>query len=97
MGHKLIDQYTLLHFAVGIVVYFWGISLPVWFVIHIIFEILENTPQGIAFINNTFTIWPGGKPQANKFINRVGDTIGAILGWVLAYYVDEYGKKWELY
>ena len=97
MGHKLIDQYTLLHIAVGVVVYFWDISLPIWFVIHTIFEIVENTPQGIDFINNTFTLWPGGKPRADNMINRIGDTIGAIIGWVLAYYVDEYGKKWQLY
>jgi hypothetical protein len=97
MGYRLIDQYSLLHFAVGIIVYFWGISLPIWFIVHTIFEIVENTQQGIYFINNVITLWPGGKPKADTMINQLGDSIFAILGWILAYYVDEYGKKWHLY
>ena len=42
MGNKFIDQYSLLHFAVGIVVYFWDISLLSWFVLHTIFELIEK-------------------------------------------------------
>lgn len=97
MGTKIFDQYTILHFATGIIAYFWGFSLPLFFIIHTAFEILENTPQGINFINNYFTIWPGGKPQANSTINRIGDTIGAIAGWYLSYLLDYYGKKFNWY
>ena len=52
MGTKIVDQFSLLHFAVGIVVYFWDISLLLWFVLHTMFELIENTPQGIYFINH---------------------------------------------
>ena len=43
MGKKLLDQYSYLHFAVGIVIYFWGINLKNWFILHVVFEIVENS------------------------------------------------------
>ena len=97
MGNKFIDQYSLLHFAVGIVVYFWDISLLSWFVLHTIFELIENTQQGIYFINNYITWWQGGKPRPDSIINSIGDTIFSLLGWVIAYYTDQFGKQWQLY
>jgi len=97
MGNKFIDQYSLLHFAVGIVVYFWDIPLLTWFVLHTMFELIENTQQGIYFINNYITLWPGGKPKADSIVNSIGDTIFSVLGWIIAYYTDTMGKKWKLY
>jgi len=86
MGNYLFDQYTLLHFAVGVLLYFWNISLTNTIIIHIIFEFLENTILGMTFINTYFKdLWPGGKPYADSYINIIGDTIGVILGWSLAY------------
>lgn len=97
MGSKLFDQYTLLHFATGVMAYFWGMSFTLFFLIHTAFELFENTETGINFINRWFTIWPGGKPQANSIINRIGDTIGAIIGWYTAYKLDTYGVKYKWY
>ena len=51
MGHQLFDQYTYLHFAVGVIAYFWNISLVYWFVLHSIFEFVENTQMGVNIIN----------------------------------------------
>ena len=92
MGKQLFDQYTLLHFAVGVVFYFWDISLFQSFVAHSIFEFAENTPMGMKFINQ-ISGWPGGKPYADSFINNVGDTIGFVLGWIVAKWVDEFFKN----
>lgn len=97
MGTRLFDQYSLLHTASGIISYFFGIPLWVWFVIHILFEWIENTQFGIKFINNYLTFWPGGKPKADTIINRFGDTLSAMFGWFLAYTLDKYGKKKEWY
>ena len=97
MGSKFIDQYSLLHFAVGIVVYFWDIPLLTWFVLHTMFELVENTSQGIYFINNYITLWPGGKPKPDSIVNSIGDTIFSILGWIIAYYTDNICKKFKLY
>ena len=51
MGNKFLDQYTYLHFATGIVAYFFGISIKNWIIIHILFEIIENTKFGMKMIN----------------------------------------------
>jgi len=97
MGFRLLDQFTLLHFSVGVGVYFWGMNLSTWVVIHILFEIIENTPWGMNFINNTITYWPGGKSKPDRVINSVGDTLGAICGWLVAKYLDDYGNRHRWY
>jgi membrane glycosyltransferase len=96
MGFRLFDQYSLLHFSVGVVTYFWGVNWKLFFILHTLFEILENTPMGMKFINN-FTFWPGGKPKADSLQNIIGDTISAILGWYVAKLLDDYGKKNKWY
>lgn len=97
MGKIIFDQFTLLHFSMGVIFYFWGMSLPVWIILHILFEYLENTNYGIHFINTYINWWPGGKIYPDSFINMVGDTIGAILGWLCAYLLDKIGSKYEWY
>jgi hypothetical protein len=97
MGKNIVDQYAYLHLATGIITYFWGISLMNWIVLHTIFEIVENTTYGISIINKYFTFWPGGKPYPDSMLNRVGDTIFAILGWMSAYYLDKIGTKYGWY
>ena len=97
MGHQLFDQYTYIHFAVGVIVYFWNISLVYWFVLHSIFEFVENTQMGINIINKYFVFWPGGKPIPDSIMNMVGDTSGAVLGWLSAYYLDKLGHKYNWY
>jgi len=93
MGSNLFDQYSYLHFAVGIVIYFFDITLVQWFILHVIFEIVENTQIGIDVINTYLLFWPGGKPQPDSLLNSTGDTIAALIGWVSAYYVDNIIKK----
>ena len=97
MGTKLFDQYTYLHFASGIVSYFWNLSFIIWIVVHTIFEICENTQVGVNFINKYLFFWPGGKPKADSNINILGDTIGALIGWGSAYYLDKIGAKYKWY
>lgn len=97
MGKYFIDQFSLLHFSVGVICYFWNISLITFTIIHLIFEILENTKKGMFFINNYITFWPGGKPNRDTFINIIGDNVFAILGWLIAYFLNVYGKKYKWY
>jgi len=62
MGTKFIDEYSLLHLAVGVVAYYWDIDIWNWLILHTLFELVENTPQGMYFINYYFQcIWPGVK------------------------------------
>lgn len=97
MGQYLFDQYSMLHFAVGIIAYFWNISLMTTFILHIMFEIIENTQHGMYFINNYMKMWPGGKPNADSFVNSLGDITSAVLGWMCAYYLDRLSTKYGLY
>ena len=92
MGKYLFDQYSLLHFSVGVVAYFWGFKFPTWAFAHLIFEIIENSKLGMKFINSLY-FWPGGKPEADTFINILGDNIVGLLGWLLAKYLDNLGAK----
>jgi hypothetical protein len=96
MGKYLIDQFTYLHFAAGIVGYFWSISLNNWIILNIIFELLENSDFGMNIIN-TIPYWPGSKPKADSSINIVGDIGSVILGWLSAYYIDKLGIKYGFY
>jgi len=97
MGLYFVDQFTYLHFAVGIIMYYWGISIEKWFIIHTIFELLENTEIGLNIINKYIIFWPGKKPQLDSIINIIGDTIGGLLGWLSAYYLDQLCNKYGWY
>lgn len=102
MGYRLLDQYSLLHFAVGIIVYFWNISLSIGFPIHFLFELLENTNIGMKFINHYiihpgYFSWPGGKYKADSIMNIIGDNLSFIIGWILSYVLDMYGNKHNWY
>lgn len=92
MGQKFMDQFSLLHFAVGVIAQFWGVDLGWFIVIHTIFEALENTEYVMRFTRH-FHYWPGGKPLADSFLNMVGDTFFSILGWVCAYCIQAIGEK----
>ena len=83
MGTHFADQYSLLHFAVGIIAYFFNIPFRWWIVVHTLFELLENTPQGVKFISTHIKIWPGGKPKADTMLNSICDTVFAALEIVL--------------
>lgn len=92
MGKTLIDQFSLLHFSTGVVAYFWGISFINWLILHTIFEILENTKKGVYFIDTYLKIWPGGKKSPDNLLNSIGDTIFAIIGFIIAKYLDKHYK-----
>lgn len=89
MGVNFIDKYSLLHFAVGIIAYFWNIPLSTTIVLHILYEIIENTQFGMHFISNYIKIWPGGKTFADTKINSIGDIISTVIGWLFAKYIND--------
>ena len=93
MGLRTFDQYSLLHFATGIIAYFWSISFCITIIIHIMFEFVENTQVGMDFINTYFTLWwPGGKTHPDNLLNRTSDTIFTGIGWIVAYKLDRMYK-----
>tara|TARA_Y100000389_G_scaffold204146_1_gene255225 strand:+ start:2505 stop:2822 length:318 start_codon:yes stop_codon:yes gene_type:complete len=96
---RIFDQFTYSHFAYGILAYFWGISLKNFVIIHTLYELFEVTPIGVYIINTYFkNIWPGDGKKLNELgLNAIGDTIGAILGWLSAMKLDRLGKKYGWY
>jgi hypothetical protein len=93
MGEFFFDQYSLLHFAVGIIAYFLNINIINLLIIHLIFEFIENTKTGINIINKYLLFWPGGKNFSDTSMNSLGDIISSILGWLCAYYINKTGLK----
>lgn len=89
MGKAFSDKYSLLHFAVGIVAYFWDVSFIQIMILHSLFEWLENTQMGMRFINTYIQAWPGGKPKADTLLNRVGDTVYTAVGWWIADWISK--------
>ena len=85
MGQGFIDRYSVLHFAAGIIANFWNFDRIQWFLAHFAFEIVENTAVGMSIINS-FPFWPGGKDQADAWVNILGDNLFAVFGhWFASY------------
>lgn len=98
MGCDFADQYSLLHFCVGSISYFWNIPLWFGFLVHFIFEIVENTNYGVYFINKYiidpgYFSWPGLKHSPDSVANITGDNVFYVIGWLVSYFLDDYGKK----
>lgn len=93
MGFQFADQYSLLHFASGVIAYFFGLSGVQWFVLHMIFEIVENGVIGMRVINSCMKFWPGGKNYPDAMVNRVGDQVFGMVGWYVAKVLDEISLK----
>lgn len=92
-GTTFLDQYSLLHFAVGILFYFWNISLVVSTVTHGAVQLLSNSKAGTNFVNNYMPQWPGGKPRADNYLNMAGDSASFTMGWLLASAIDVFGSE----
>ena len=89
MGTQLFDQFSYLHFASGIIAYFWNIQLKHWMIIHILFELIENTKLGMYFINEILPLWPGEKNHPDSLLNSfISDNLFALLGWLSAQFID---------
>jgi hypothetical protein len=102
MGTYIADQYSLLHLSVGVIAYFWNFSLLYSFIIHFVFELLENTTIGVSLINKYiiepgYFSWPGGKHHPDSLLNMLGDNIFFALGWTVAYVLDAIGTKYKWY
>lgn len=84
MGVYFTDKFSLLHFASGIIAYYWNISLFNWFIIHLVFELTENRPKIVKFIDK-IPFWPGGKKSPDNIINSIGDQFYSLLGWIFTH------------
>lgn len=98
MGNQMLDQYSLLHVAVGILTYFWSVPFWLGLFVHAFFEWAENTEWGVAAINRYiidpgYFKWPGGKYKPDDLINSMGDNLNFAVGWLLAAWLDDVGTR----
>jgi hypothetical protein len=89
MGIYFTDKFSLLHFASGIIAYYWNISFIKWFIIHLLFELTENRPTIVKYIDK-IPLWPGGKKSPDLPINSIGDQFYSVLGWWFTHIYLEY-------
>jgi len=100
--YRFVDQYSLLHFSVGVIAYFWNISFLIALSLHMIFEWVENTKFGMDLIKEWIIKpgifrWPGGKFKPDSSINMFGDNFFFALGWIVAYILDLLSLKYNWY
>ena len=87
MGEYFTDNFSILHFASGIIFYYFGISFSTSFVAHLLFEAIENQDFAMDIISKT-RWWPGGKDKADSVVNSLGDQFYFCLGWLVSKYLD---------
>lgn len=86
MGTNTFDTFSILHFASGIIAYYWGISLHIWIILNIIYEIFDNI---IALeLIGSIKIWPGGKKYKDNLINSFSDVVFGVAGLVTVAMLD---------
>jgi hypothetical protein len=88
MGELFTDKYSIYHFSSGVIAYYCGLSFTKWFILHAIFEVIENLR--IQKELDKIQIWPGRKPSPDTFINSVGDQFYTMIGWCIGYAVNKY-------
>lgn len=85
MGYSFTDRYSFLHLCSGSIFRYWGFSFGSAVGLHVIFELIENTPTGMDFINKYVRWWPGGKTVPDNFLNStLGDNFWFIIGFLIA-------------
>ena len=95
---KIFDRYTYLHFAAGIIAYYWGFTFVEWIVFHLFLDIFERTEFGKKVLQFFIRIWPGREQNVlESYYNVLGDSASAALGWGSAYLIDNMLQKAGLY
>ena len=97
MGVELFDRFSLLHFSGGVLFYAINIDFIYTFLLHTIFEIMENSPFGVHFINTYLIFWPGGKKHSDILQNSVSDILFTAAGWIFAKNITVFYKIKNIY
>ena len=84
MGKQIFDKYTLLHIASCVIAKKFGMKENKFHILHLLFEIWENSEQGVEFLS-TWEFYDifGGKTEPDAVINSIGDLIGGYIGYRL--------------
>lgn len=83
-----LDQYSLIHMAVGILFYFWKISFFLSTLTQATFMLLNNSEEGSKLFSRYAPQYPYTAKKHDSWINMVGDNMSFNFGWLLASAVD---------
>ena len=89
------DNYTCFHLASGITAYYAGLNFISWVSLHIIFSIFENSEMGLRLTKKYLYNFKAYKTGSDSISNLVGDTLAAIIGWKMAYYIGKLSEQIE--
>ncbi len=82
-----LDQYSLIHMAVGILFYFWKISFILSSLTQATFMLLNNSEAGNRILGKYAPQYPNARKQ-DSWLNMLGDNMSFNFGWLLASAVD---------
>jgi len=86
MGTGFLDWWSVAHFLWGVAARLVGIPFFVWLCLHLTFELVENSDEGVPFLQK-IKLWPGGKRTRDTLLNSMGDNASASFGWFCANWV----------
>ena len=91
--YYLIDRYSYLNFAIGIICFFSGISLKTLFIIRVLYFLIKNNKARIKYLNK-YILWP--KQQNNDHLaKQIVDILLSLFGWLSANYKDIIIKRYR--
>lgn len=84
------DQYSLFHLAIGVVMYFWSLPFLSFILFNLALEYAEKTSTGMN-LKNTYLRgwWPGGKSVPTTFLARLSDVASMLIGIAVSYGIDQ--------
>ena len=85
MDQYAFDEYSLVHFSIGVLTYQSGFSFLTLAIVYSIFKIFSNVSLGMYVIDTYVTPLLGYKLYPESFKNIGMDLSACLLGWLTGY------------
>ena len=98
-NEPMFSQYSLIHIALGLIIYFIKIPLLLATLVYGSFLLVYNHAEGNRLVHKFVPMWPGCK-RTDEYLPILGDVISFNAGWLTASAVDcwhasdENSKHW---
>jgi hypothetical protein len=86
-GDALFSQYSLLHFAMGLIIFFTKVPLLLATLAYTAFLLVHHSEEGSRFMSKFVPMWPGGK-RSEDYLPILGDILAFDAGWLAASAAD---------
>jgi hypothetical protein len=85
MDQYAFDEYSIVHFAIGVLTFQAGFSFVTLAILYAIFKIFSNMSLGMYVIDKYFTPFIGYKLYPESFKNIGTDLALCFIGWIFGY------------